>query len=318
MLDQVSLDELTMFSDSHSESGSLAVNQRLPSLLALRCFEAAARLENFSRAADELHLTHGAISRAVRLLEDELDVALFERRGRRVFLTEAGRTLARAVSGGFGLMRQAVGELRASARQARRLVVSCEPTLLMRWLIPRWPAFQTRHPGVEVHLVAGGGPFSFADGIDLAIRRDDFRWPDSYHVEPLFVERVGPVCRPDKAAVWLSAEHDGAALQVGAPCLHSQTRPAAWQDWALAAGRCAPREPGQTFDHFFFSLQAAVAGLGVAIGPWHLVRDDLDSGVLVAPLGFVEDGSRYCLLSSQPLQPCSPQADLLTWLRGIA
>ena len=141
MLEQVSLDELTMFSDRHSESGSLAVNQRLPSLLALRCFEAAARLENFSRAADELHLTHGAISRAVRLLEDELDVTLFERRGRRVFLTEVGRTLARAVSGGFGLMRQAVGELRASAHQARRLVLSCEPTLLMRWLIPRWPAF---------------------------------------------------------------------------------------------------------------------------------------------------------------------------------
>lgn len=307
-----------MFSDSHSESGSLAVDRRLPSLLALRCFEAAARLENFSRAADELHLTHGAVSRAVRLLEDELGVALFERRGRRVFLTEAGRTLARAVSGGFDLMRQAVGELRASGRQARRWVVSCEPTLLMRWLIPRWPDFQARHPAMEVHLVAGGGPFSFADGIDLAIRRDDFRWPGSYHAEPLFVERVGPVCRPDKAAIWLRLEHDGAALPTGVPCLHSRTRPSAWQDWALAAGRGVPEAPGQIFDHFYFSLQAAVAGLGVAIGPWHLVRDDLDSGVLVAPLGFVEDGSRYCLLSPQPLLPGSPQADLLVWLREIA
>lgn len=85
---------------------------------ALRCFEAAARLENFSHAANELHLTHGAVSRAVRLLEDELGVALFERRSRRVFLTDAGRTLARAVGNGLDLMRQAVGELRASAARA--------------------------------------------------------------------------------------------------------------------------------------------------------------------------------------------------------
>ncbi|WP_217476980.1 LysR family transcriptional regulator [Stutzerimonas stutzeri] len=307
-----------MFSDSVGETGSQAAIRPLPSLLALRCFEVAARLENFSRAADELHLTHGAVSRAVRLLEDELGVTLFERRGRRVLLTDSGRTLARAVSGGFGLMRQAVAELRASSRQARRWVLSCEPTLLMRWLIPRWPDFQARHPGIEVHLVAGGGPFSFADGIDLAIRRNDFRWPGNYHAEPLFVERVGPVCRPDKAALWLRRECDGEALQAGAPCLHARTRPSAWQDWALAAGRRFPEAPGQTFDHFFFSLQAAVAGLGVAIGPWHLVRDDLHSGVLVAPLGFVEDGSRYCLLSPQPLQTCGPQADLLAWLREIA
>lgn len=80
-----------MFSDHHGESSSPSSDDRLPSLLALRCFEAAARLENFSRAADELHLKHGAVSRAVRMLEDDLGVALFERRSRRVFLTDAGR-----------------------------------------------------------------------------------------------------------------------------------------------------------------------------------------------------------------------------------
>lgn len=307
-----------MISDKNSDPDSPLSDARLPSLLALRCFEAAARLENFSRAASELHLTHGAVSRAVRLLEDELGVALFERRSRRVFLTDAGRTLARAVGNGMDLMRQAVAELRASARQGRRWVLSCEPTLLMRWLIPRWPDFQARHPGIDVHLVAGGGPFSFASGIDLAIRRDDFPWPMGYHVEPLFAEKVGPVCRPDKAATWFSTKKADAALKPGAPHLHTRTRPGAWQEWATAAGQPAPDAPGQSFEHFYFSLQAAVAGLGVAIGPWHLVRDDLDSGVLAAPLGFVEDGSRYCLLSPQPLQPDSPQADLLAWLRALA
>lgn len=310
---------ITMFPNSNGELDSPYENTRLPSLLALRCFEAAARLESFSQAANELHLTHGAVSRAVRLLEDELGVALFERRSRRVFLTDAGRTLARAVGGGFDLMRQAVGELRARARQGRRWVLSCEPTLLMRWLIPRWPDFQARHPEIEVHLVAGGGPFSFANDIDLAIRREDFSWPDSYHAEALFMEKVGPVCRPDKVANWFTAEQNGAALNADAPRLHTRTRPNAWQEWAVAAGLMLVDSPqGQHFEHFYFSLQAAVAGLGVAIGPWHLVRDDLQSGVLAAPLGFVEDGSRYCLLSPQPLQPGSPQADLLIWLRELA
>ncbi|OZI53702.1 LysR family transcriptional regulator [Bordetella genomosp. 5] len=302
---------------------SLADETRLPSLLALRCFEAAARTENFSRAAAELHLTHGAISRAVRLLEDELGLALFERRNRRVFLTDAGHTLARAVGGGLDLMRQAVSELRASARQQRRWVLSCEPTLLMRWLIPRWPDFQARHPSLDVHLVAGGGPFSFANGIDLAIRRDDFPRPDSYHAEPLFDEQVGPVCRPDKVEAWFSGRKRNAALKPSAPRLHTRTRPTAWQEWAAASTQApaaarAARASDQTFDHFYFSLQAAVAGLGVAIGPWQLVRDDIASGVLAAPLGFVEDGTRYCLLSAREPEAGSVPEALLAWLRGNA
>jgi len=307
-----------MFSDKNGEPESPSPPARLPSLLALRCFEAAARQEHFGRAAAELHLTHGAVSRAVRLLEDDLGVALFERRSRRVYLTDAGRTLARAVGQGLDLMRQAVGELRASVRQPRRWVLSCEPTLLMRWLIPRWPGFQARHPGIDVHLVAGGGPFSFASGIDLAIRRDDFPWPEGCHAERLFAEAVGPVCRPDKAAAWFAAQQDGAALQTDAPRLHTRTRSLAWQEWAAAAGQPAPDSSGQIFEHFYFSLQAAVAGLGVAIGPWHLVRDDLDSGVLAAPLGFTPDGSHYCLLTPQPPQPDSLPAQVLAWLRAAA
>ncbi|GAB2824372.1 LysR substrate-binding domain-containing protein [Comamonas piscis] len=307
-----------MIADNHGESGSPFTDSRLPSLLALRCFEAAARLENFSRAADELHLTHGAVSRAVRLLEDDLGLPLFERRSRRVFLTAEGRSLAQAVRQGLDLMRQGVADLRARARQQQRWVLSCEPTLLMRWLIPRWPGFQARHPGLELHLVAGGGPFSFASGIDLAIRRNDFAWPEGCHVEPLFAERIGPVCRPDQQAAWFRHSKRGAALQAKAPALHTRTRPGAWQDWAQASGQPLPPASGQSFEHFYFSLQAAVAGLGVAIGPWHLVQDDIANGLLVAPLGFVDDGSQYCLLSPGPLQAGSVQADLLAWLRAMA
>ncbi|WP_165678407.1 LysR family transcriptional regulator, partial [Metapseudomonas otitidis] len=256
-----------MLSDHSGESGSPSSDARLPSLMALRCFEAAARLENFTRAAEALHLTHGAVSRAVRLLEDDLGVALFERRNRRVFLTEDGRTLARAVHDGLALMQQAAQGLRAKARRERQWVISCEPTLLMRWLIPRWPDFQARHPDWVIHLVAGGGAFSFQAGIDLAIRREDFPHPPHWHVEPLFEEQVGPVCRPERAAQWFEADD----LRPDAPRLHTRTRPAAWTDWGAAAGRAPGLPGGQVFEHFYFSLQAAVAGLGVAIGPWHLV-----------------------------------------------
>lgn len=275
-------------------------------------------MESFARAADALHLTHGAISRAVRLLEDDLGVALFERRSRRVFLTDAGRRLAIAVRDGLDGMRQAVAQLRADAGQHRRWTLSCEPTLLMRWLIPRWSDFQARVQDAQVHLVAGGGPFSFAGGIDLAIRRNDFPWPGNCHAEPLFAEQVGPVCRPDKVDAWFVHTTAGLALKPGAVRLETQSRPDAWQAWAAAANHPLQGGPTHGFDHFYFSLQAAVAGLGVAIGPWHLVRDDLDSGTLVAPLGFVEDGSRYCLLAPQPLQPGGTPAQLLAWLRTMA
>jgi len=304
-----------MISEGNGDYDSLISKAHMPSLLALRCFESAARFENFARAADELHLTPGAISRAVRLLEEDLGVDLFERRSRRVFLTDAGRHLAKAVSEGLGVMNQAVREIRTDARRARQLVLSCEPTLLMRWLIPRWSDFQTHHRGIEIHLVAGGGIFSFDQGIDLAIRRDDFPRPPGYHVETLFTEKVGPVCRPEKADQWFGKSRK--CLRSLAPLLQTTSRPTAWQEWANAKGLPIPDREMQSFEHFYFSIQAAVAGLGVAIGPWHLVRDDIQSGVLAAPLGFIEDGSRYCLLSPAAPKPGSLEMDLLKWLQAV-
>ncbi|WP_367253447.1 LysR family transcriptional regulator [Pseudomonas sp. stari2] len=304
-----------MISEANGESESPFSEGRMPSLLALRCFESAGRFENFARAADELHLTPGAISRAVRLLEEDLGVDLFERRQRRVFLTDPGRRLLKAVSEGLGGMNHAVREIRTEARRTRRLVLSCEPTLLMRWLIPRWSDFQKQHRGPDIHLVAGGGPFSFEQGIDLAIRRDDFHRPPGYHAERLFAEKVGPVCRPDKVGEWF--DKSGKCLRATAPLLQTSSRPTAWQEWAAAAGQPVPATQRQSFEHFYFSIQAAVAGLGVAIGPWHLVRDDIESGVLAAPSGFVEDGSHYCLLSPAPHKPGSLEMDLLEWLREV-
>ncbi|HGE8409815.1 TPA: LysR family transcriptional regulator [Serratia marcescens] len=305
-----------MNSDNIGEKNSRKTGRPLP-LGGLRCFEAAARLESFTQAAQGLNLTHGAVSRAVRALEEELGVALFERRHRRVLLTAAGRKLFQATQQAFGILDHTALELRQQALDAP-LVLSCEPTLLMRWLIPRLPAFQQAHPDINLQLVAGGGPFSFHDGITAAIRRNDFDWGKQVHSLALFSEKVGPVCQPAALARMTIAEGSLRSLRPGAKLLHAATRPDAWWHWAQQQGMALVGHPEQRFDHFYFSLQAAVAGLGIAMGPWLQVRDDLAAGLLSAPFGFTPDGNGYYLLSPQAIVPGSALARLAEWLRLTA
>lgn len=291
------------------------MNHRITSLPALSCFRVAAKTESFSAAAEQLNLTHGAVSRAVRLLEEDLGVALFERKHRRVFLTEHGRELAQAVDAGLGRIEEAVHRIRQS-QQSQDLVLSCEPTLLMRWLIPQQEAIQAALPGRRLQLLAGGGPVSLETDVDMAIRRDDFPLPPDSHVTPLFEEAIGPVCRPDK----VEAFFDEGMVPSPSLQLHTQTRPHAWQDWYRLTGSALPlrKAEGRSYEHFYFSLQAAVAGLGVAIGPWHLVQEDIANGLLCAPLGFRADGSRYQLLTRSALAQNAEAQALVKALRSIA
>ncbi|NBF02792.1 LysR family transcriptional regulator [Pseudomonas sp. Fl5BN2] len=307
-----------MKTDNHGDKNSQTLARRLPPLSALRCFEAAARLESFTKAGAALHLTHGAISRAVRALEEDLGTVLFERRSHRVFLTAAGAELLHSVTQALDLIESTASRLRAPEPKAL-LVLSCEPTLMMRWLIPRMPSFHAAHPEVSIQLVAGGGPFSFNAGIDLAIRRNDFAWSADTQANWLFDEAIGPVCRPQQQANWTPQQHDQPHLSAQAPRLHSATRPQAWEQWLKLKqipGDPAPQE--QVFEHFYFSLQAAVAGLGLAIAPWQLVRDDLANGLLCAPFGFLADGSAYYLLAPQAISEDSAAGQMLHWLREQA
>ncbi|WP_343806693.1 LysR substrate-binding domain-containing protein [Paenochrobactrum glaciei] len=289
------------------------MRQHITSLPALVCFRVAADLESFSKAADRLNLTHGAVSRAVRLLEDDLGTPLFERRNRAVFLTDAGRRLAHVVARGLGEIEQEAQRIKAEHTNAP-VTISCEPTLMMRWLIPRMPQFHVANPTADVRLLAGGGPVTLGSGVDLAIRRNDFTWPESYLAQHLFDERIGPVCRPDKAKDFFDFDRMNAAAML----LHTRTRPTAWATWAeITGGTCRPN-PGQDFEHFYFSLQAAIAGLGVAIGPWHLVQDDIQAELLAAPQGFRLDGSAYFLLSVQESEGESTVAQFKHWLADLA
>ena len=283
----------------------------MPPLLpvnALRFFDVAARLGSFIKAAEELHLTHGAVSRQIRLLEESLGVALFERRNRAVFLTPAGEQLQAATRHAFEHLANVVDTLRQPPHNTP-LVVSCEPTIAMKWLIPRQGDFYRRHPGTQLHIVAAGGPVAFRrDGIDVALRRNDFIWDADFHAEKVSEERIGPVCAPSlikRGRIDLGKQ----------TLLHTASRKSAWPSWRKVT-RTAPAHAGdQTYEHFYLSLQAAGAALGVAMGSIFMVQEELGSGRLAAPFGFVEDGSAYYLLSPTPIASDPRRAAFLAWLK---
>ncbi|MNG79286.1 Glycine cleavage system transcriptional activator [compost metagenome] len=278
---------------------------KLPPLTAFRYFDIAAETESFVRAAERLNVTHGAVSRQVRLLEESLGIELFERRNRAIFLTAAGRTLQGTTQAIFEQLEGAVQRLQQQERD-NVLVLSCEPTLAMRWLIPRLPRFHSAHPDLQLHLVAAGGPLDFArSGVDLALRRDDFHWDRQLHQLKICDEWIGPVCKP------------GAIAQLqGQRLLHSSTRPSAWPTWLRLSGQAARHTERGDYEHFYLSIQAASAGLGLAMASALMVRDELDSGQLQAPFGFLREGSAYHLLSPQPLDQGDKRQRFAKWVIG--
>ncbi|MCF3121152.1 LysR family transcriptional regulator [Streptomyces arenae] len=282
----------------------------LPPLNTLLPFEATVRHASMTAAARELHVTHGAVSRQIQNLERTLGTPLFERGARTLRPTPQARQLAAVVRDALDQIDGAAGQISRRA-PAGPLTLSCEPTLLMRWLIPRLPDLTASVPDVTVHLSAGGGPVHFErDGIDLAIRRDDFPLPEEADRTRLFGERIGPVCRPDLASGLATA--DGIRDAV---LLHTATRPRAWGDWCGITGLTARPASEQTLEHFYLTLQAAAAGVGVAIAPYAVARDDLARGQLVAPFGFVPDGTAYHLLGRRPSGQDARVGRLVAWLR---
>jgi DNA-binding transcriptional LysR family regulator len=183
----------------------------------------------------------------------------------------------------------------------------------VRWLIPRLYDFNARHPSVEVRLSASSEPVDFArQGVDVAICIGAPPWPDGIEAHAFMNEEIGPVCSP-------ALLKNGKIDLPSHPRLHTETRPDAWADWWARSGTVAidaSRE--QRFEHFYFLLEAAAAGLGVAVAPRLLVRDDLKQGRLVAPFGFVKSGRRYCLLHPAELAQAGKVRTFRAWIEKAA
>jgi len=274
----------------------------LPPLNALRAFEAFARHGRRTLAADELCVTHGAISRQVRQLEEHLGEALTEGPRTRLRLTESGLRLTQALTLAFDQIDAALP--RRPQAGARPLVVSCLPTFAMKWLIPRLPLFVADHPDVPVRIVESNGPFDFrADGVDLAIRMRLPGAPPSSDAEvtPFLEHYMGPVMSP------LLAEATTIEAIARLPRLHTRTFPGSWAEWEAQVGVALPSASiNREFDHYFYMLEAAVAGLGVAMGPWAFIERDLLAGRLVAPLGLIRGEPSITALT--PRESSSPGA----------
>lgn len=277
----------------------------IPNLSAFRYFDAAAQTGSFVQAAHALNVTHGAVSRQIRALEDALGVQLFERRNRAVFLTPAGHQLKQVTASMFERLEDIVYQLQQTQRE-HALVVSCEPTIAMKWLIPRLGQFRAQHPAVTVHIMTAGGPVNFAKmGMDLAIRRDDFHWADSVFGIKLCDERIGPVCQP------AYPQPVGAAGQV---LIHTSSRPKAWATWSRLSRHGTKHAMSLQLDHFYLCIQAALSGQGIALVSHLMVQDEIRDGQLIAPHGFIRDGSSYYLLSPKPLHE-DPRAELFAnWI----
>ncbi|MEO6359546.1 MAG: LysR family transcriptional regulator [Sphingomicrobium sp.] len=279
----------------------------IPSLDDLRAFEAVARLGSVRVAADHLALTHGAVSRRITKLSEELGFRLFERSGRGLRLTRAGETLNLTLSRFFAELTATVESLRAVDTLQDALVLSCEPSVAMRWLIPRLGSFQSANPEVALHLSVGGGAVEFRrDRIDLALRRLDFAMPEAWHVERLFAERVGPVM----AAQLVPSFESGQFVALG-----SKTRPDAWSQWLAAHPAVRPPTEVRFYDHHSLIVEAASAGLGVALSPFVLAIDDIERGRLVAPAGFDADGSYYGLIWTGERELSGSARELALWLK---
>ncbi|KQW56420.1 LysR substrate-binding domain-containing protein [Variovorax sp. Root411] len=271
----------------------MSPSTRIPSLTALRAYEAVVRFGSMTRAAEELCVTHSAISKQVQLLEEEFGQPLLRRLARSVEPTPEGARLAATLSAAFGLISAGIEQIRPGP-----LAVSCSASIMMRWLIPRLAQFKARHPTVELTISADHGPLDLLrDGIGVAIRNDVVKPPQDVIVRPMMREWFGPVCSPEYAQkIGLATPQDLSRANL----LGTGSRPQAWNDWREAVGSTQQAVvPSESFEHFYLVLHAAACGLGVAIAPRFLVEDDLQSGRLIAPFGFVE-GLRQVVLWLAP------------------
>lgn len=271
---------------SFSHNGSTLATGSLPSLNALRAFSVAGRHLSFTRAAEELHVTQGAVSRLVKQLEEDLGVSLFRRGPRGLELTTEGAAYLPALSDAFDRIRAATRLVARAGRPANRLAITMLPTFAMRWFMPRLADFHRLNPEIAVDVTSADRMVDFAiEPVDVGIQYGPppvtGEWPPGLHAEFLFPETVALVASPALLKARPVKKPEDVKRHT---LLTHSTRPDAWADWFTHAGLKGGISRGPAFEHFFMSIEAAVNGLGLALVPDFFVAQELRDGRLVEPL----------------------------------
>lgn len=279
------------------------------SLNALRAFEATARLRSMTAAAAELCVTHGAISRHVRALEETFGLPLLRREHQSMETTPEGARLAEGLTTAFNLIDASVEQLNPGP-----LTVSCSATIMMHWLIPRIAGFHAAHPHIEVQFNMNYDQVDFVrDKVSIAIRNSVIPPPRDVLIHELMTEWVGPVWAPTYGD---ARKLRGVEDLCTARLLSTKTRPHGWEDWSALVGLSPAIKPNsqESYEHFYLLIQAALCGLGVAVVPAMMVLDEIRSGRLVAPFGFVP-GPRKLVLWIAPHLGARPDTKAMAnWL----
>jgi LysR family glycine cleavage system transcriptional activator len=285
--------------------------RRLPFLNGIKAFEAAARTGSFAQAAGELAVTPAAISRLVRLLEERMGLSLFQRKPNGLVLTPAGRTYQAGLTQIFDALAHLTAQVTTLGSPS--VTVGVGPTFAIRWLIPRLASFYSEHPGVEVRITTGGAAAPFAPDWTCGISLGDGHWPGLV-TEPMFAPDLVPVCTP-QLAKQLKKPSDLSRANVLRVAHASDD----WPRWLDAAG--VKRFPlnGPQFEFYGQALQAAVDGVGVAMGLRPYIDDDLAARRLIAPFKLsVPKGARWYLVYDRARADEPGFAAFRTWLMRAA
>ena len=290
--------------------------RRLPSLNALRAFEAAARHESFTKAADELAVTQGAVSHQVKALEEKLGLRLFTRERQRLVITNAGRSYLEVVRDAFD--RLAVGTNQLLQRQtAGAMTVTTSPNFAAKWLVHRLGRFAEAHPDIDLRLSASLQHVDFVrEDIDLAVRHGEGNWP-GLHVTRLCSEQLFPVCSPSlvggRGTLRSPADLKRHTL------LHVNDR-REWAKWLEAVGvKGVDSDRGPIFNQASMAIDAAVDGQGIALARSALAAWDILAGRLVRPFQlFVKADYAYWIVCPKPTAELPKIATFRKWLLAEA
>ncbi len=297
------------------------MRRKIPSLQALACFDAAARHESYTRAAQELALTQSAVSRQIGALEAYLGLALFRRTRHGVALTPGGADYARQIAPRLQALERDTLDAMSRQGTAGSITLATVPTFATRWLVPRLPDLAARHPELVVHLETRTRPFLFADtGFDAALYSGTpeqvANWAGT-RATLLIEEEVVPVCAPALLGGRRRLQPKDVA---GLPLLQQSTRPEAWRQWFEAMGVDAPNAlSGPRHELYSMTAAAAAHGLGLALVPRLLIEPELARGELVVACPRpLKSGRAYWLVLPERGEPRPALAAFAAWLERSA